>query len=475
MKCREVHFWLLTTKADAPLPCGIRNHLVRCVRCRQEQQLLKRLDAEMDRLPAPPADATARTRLLETIAKIPQLEDRATPNSKIPVTYPVAQPMAQPQPAQAPQPVPQFWQWTSDVRVRAVLLTTAAVLLIAIGWLLGHGLLTTPRGADWAAKRISPPVNLETTQPFVLRLAKHDVQLAAAVDAGDQVQTLNVLAGDLKDEAIRLAQQGALAEVPVLTDLYRRVAEQGVVRRALLLPEEKRAEFVAALVKHFRTTDKQLQTLRGNAMPLVAKLLRPLEDTAREAGDLLEAGKVPPAAMDTEPNGQERPAFVALVHYGLKLAEEVDPLRRAELSAEAANVLAQATVALAASGQTAHADAMGAYLGDLLGRGVASNLDRVESSADKAMFKTEIMKVRQQTAQAIAVLEKNLAGASPAAQAGLEQAIKAATPGRDKVLQPGQEGPGILPGLYDPPSKDDGPGKGKGHTPPGQKKKASKS
>jgi hypothetical protein len=59
----------------------------------------------------------------------------------------------------------------------------------------------------------------------------------------------------------------------------------------------------------------------------------------------------------------------------------------------------------------------------------------------------ELKKLRQRTAQVVALLQENLDHASPADRPGLEQAVKASSHGRDAVLQATEKrGPILVPG-----------------------------
>jgi hypothetical protein len=82
----------------------------------------------------------------------------------------------------------------------------------------------------------------------------------------------------------------------------------------------------------------------------------------------------------------------------------------------------------------------------MLERGVAGNLDKAKRQGDPATFQAKATKIQQQAAQAVGLLEKNLAAAPPAAKTGLEQALKAASPGRNLILPAGHgQDPKLVP------------------------------
>jgi hypothetical protein len=131
---------------------------------------------------------------------------------------------------------------------------------------------------------------------------------------------------------------------------------------------------------------------------------------------------------------------------GLRLADATDPLRRAELSADAAELLARSVVTLAAAGNSDAAGELGGHLRDMLQSGVAGNLDKMEA-ADKNKVRDAVKKLRERTVEVVALLQQNLDHASAADRPGLEQAVKASGHGRDAVLQATEKhGPVLVPG-----------------------------
>ncbi len=179
-----------------------------------------------------------------------------------------------------------------------------------------------------------------------------------------------------------------------------------------------------------------------------------------EAGQVAEAEPLPPV------NGGQ-PLLAALVSGGLRLAEESDPLRRAEVSSALAGLLAQAIVLLSARGDAEQADELGTAMGELLYVGVTSNLDRVAATAPPGARAAEAEQVRRRAAQAQAVLEQNLEQATGPARAGLQRALQASRHGAERAAQGGpgkgkSKGP---PWLRDNPEEEP---KGKGRPPHGK-------
>src|SRR5262249_53783156 len=160
-----------------------------------------------------------------------------------------------------------------------------------------------------------------------------------------------------------------------------------------------------------------------------------------------------------------RPLLAALVCHGLRLADEADPLHRAAICSEVAEILAPNIVVLSMQGNAQETRDLGASMGDLVERGVASNLEQVEDAEPTEAQQEQAERIRRRTAQAAEVLEQNLAQAPPAARAGLQRAIEASGKGRDKALQPNKnkaKGKGVknAPGPHKEPAPKS---KSKGH------------
>ncbi len=328
-------------------------------------------------------------------------------------------------------------------RWRAAALAAAAVLLLAVGLWIGRQF--APR-TELAQQDNGGPA--AKAPLLALRVAQHNARLAAIVEPREQVEELNLLAADLEAEAVRLARLGALDELPRLAECYQCVVQNGIVRRALLqLPAGEKEKVVPALVQRLRKTEGDMQALTATSLPLISQRLLPLERAASAAAQQLETGMPPPVLPFGEGYPAGAPAWAPLTRLALELADQPDPLSRADLSAQVAEILANATVTLAATGDAKQAQEMGSCLGQVLETGVAANLDQAQKKKDNtAEFQAAAAKIRQQSTQAVSVLEKNLAAAPPAAKAGLQQALEAASHGRDVILQRGgPEQPGLVP------------------------------
>jgi hypothetical protein len=344
--------------------------------------------------------------------------------------------------------------------------TAACWLLLAVGWFLGRSSAPArPEAAvDFSQNGDNggPSAARSVETAILIRAMKCDVRLAEATDVAEQLTVLSLLAGGLKDEAIRLARRGSTQNLVPVAEVYERLLHDGIVRRAAALPDGKKAALVAPLVRQLRANDDEVRQTALDSLPVVADMLQPLRFASRDSADLLESGRQPAEGSGPAvPARGSRPLLVSLVLQGLKLADETDPLRRADLCSELAALLTPALVVLAAGGDVQQAEEMGGCLGDLLERGVANNLDQAEKEDVQGVRQADLEEVRQRSVQAAVVVEQNLEEAPPAAQPALRRVADASAEGRERVLQPGK--PKSKPGRPGPP------GKGKANVPPGQR------
>jgi len=445
MKCPEIQQWLLDWKAGTPAPVPIEQHLQKCPACRQQQQLLARLDEQARQMPVPLANPAMKRQLWDRIA--------GSPRAPVAVSR---------------DRIKQRVVWIRRITAAAV----AASLLFAIGWLVGRSSVSPTEPID--PLRQTPLVrNGDATRTgdenaFILRVIKHDVHLATAVAADEKLAVLHQLADDLKDETLRAARQGAPDKVPPLAESYQRVVREGIVRWAALLPAEKRPGLVDTVLRRVRQAQAEVEAVAHAALPIVADVLQPMATTTQESSRRIENNQ---PAEEAKPFSdkimQAFPLLAELIQRGLKLAEETDPLRRAEICSNLARRLTPTFVLLSARDDTALAEVAGACFADLLEWGVAHNLDTAARQDEKQTRHADVDKVRQQSAEVLDVLERNVAQAPADAKEGLAQALAATAPAKERLAHPGKDN-------SQPPWQRENAksgGKGKGHVPPGLLKK----
>jgi hypothetical protein len=418
MKCKEVQLWLLTAQCNGPMAAGLRDHLYDCARCRRYRDRVVKLDAAVRRLPVPPGSAAGRAALWERIG---------------PAAPPVLPPILSPPLHKTRRARP----WRGVLPWAA-----AAALLVAVSAFMARRFFP-PRG-DAPVPR--PPAVADGHQMWmqpddkaiVVRVARHDARLAETTDATQQLQVLTQLADDLKDEALRGAREGKPANVPLLAGLYGQVVRQGVAQRLAALPAKQKPDLAKSAAGRLRAAEAEVEAVAGKSVPVVAEMLRPMQVAARTSADRLEAERL--AAPENLPPvflGSPAPLLAVLVYQGLRLADETDLLRRADLCAELASYLAPAVVVLCAAGDDEPADDLSECLGDLLEHGVADSLDRL-APEDARQRRADIDKVREHCVRTVGILEQNRSKVPEAARAGLDRALEAARPATDRVRDAGE-------------------------------------
>lgn len=281
---------------------------------------------------------------------------------------------------------------------------------------------------------------------------EHDLRLAQTVAPEARFDALAALSADLEAEALRLAERGKLDDLATLTGLYDQVLRRGVIGQARQLPAPRQAETTASVARRLAATEKQALELADRSLPALGDHLRSLavmaQDTSRQLqSDLPPLPPLPPAPKTAVP----RNVLGSLVLNGLRLAEEDDPLRRADVCSDVADQLVQTILQASAAGDEEEASRLGKLLGDMMDHGVAANLDQVPHAEREGARRDEWDQVGRRAVEASAALEKNLEQAPAPARKGLERALAASSKGREKACQK--------------------VGKTKSKTPPGQQKK----
>jgi len=461
--CREIQPWLMTARAVADLPEDIRDHVDKCGNCRRLLKLLKHVDKTIATLTIPPGRSGAVALLEERLGRVER--DRS--------------------------PIVNDRDGIQRRQVRRILLIGAAAsLLVGLGWVLGRSTHALPQNvaspsAQMANREVKGTASA-SDKTLVARLLEHDVRLSQTVEPAEQVEILVRMADDLSDEALRGVRHGALNDVPLLVSLYGEVIRQGLLPKAASLPVDRKAAVLPDVIKRLQATEAHARVLERDALPIVVDRVRSIEATASEAQHALQTGRQfdQKALAQLPPN--ETPLLAMLVRQGLRLTATDDAFQRADLCADLAQPLAQNLVLVSVTGDDQSVAEIGQGLDELMSRGVADNLERVEGAAVSDRQRDEVKQVRERAAQVTSALESNFSRAPATAKPGLQRAMEASQNGRDRAAQggkgkgkSGQTGPPRLrKDGNDPdsaPGKGNGfPGKGKGATPPGLQKKGSK-
>ncbi len=411
VNCQQAHEWLLGARvADEPPP-ALGEHLRGCSHCQARRRRLQRLDEHARQLHAPPPAPLARAELLSRLDHHPQ---------DVPVL-----------------PIPRHWplRWAG--------VAAATFLLgLGLGWGLWHGRaslspLPGPQAEQKGPEKAPPTapvakrgeVDLERVLAHVLG---HDLDLARGGPAPERLQLLQGMAADLRDAAIHLARHNALQELPLVARLYAHVIQRGLAKLARALPKEQRERLLIELAQQLEDDATALSAAAEQALPVVAGHLRPMARTARALAPGLRAGQLPALALAEDwplesmgSRGTPGSLLAVLVRQGLELAEAKGPVERADRCSELTHWIAQDIVFASAAGENERATRLGRYLGEILDRGVTSNLDLARRAPLPPARKAEVERIRQHAAAATTTLEENLARAPTPAQSGLQLAIQA--------------------------------------------------
>jgi hypothetical protein len=278
--------------------------------------------------------------------------------------------------------------------------------------------------------------------------------LAETASAPSQLQTFLGLAADLRADAVRLLTEGGKDELQWVASLYEEVVRQGVVGRVKALSDQEKKEFLPRLSQQLLEDAAESEQVADKGATAEAARLRAMAQAARQVNVYLTDGTPPSPPSPVKPVGKPDTMYHlagALVHNGLRLAGEEDPLRRADYCADIADTLVQTILDASAAGDTERPVRLGKHLGAVMGRGVGDNLDRVAAIDPEGHRSAEMQRVARRVASATEALENNLERVPASAQAGLQRALEASSHGKERAQES---------------SKAKGKGKGKGKGPP---------
>ncbi len=468
MTCNTAEPWLLAARSPDDLPGEVRRHLPRCSHCTAMFAQLRRVDEATTRLTTV-ANGSARSRLDAALAHTPQ-EQSDTPF--------------------LPQ---RKLRWS--VRLVASL---AASVLVAGGWVAGRVTSSKPtvqisseQTKDQPKPQPKeqspreqprpvlpvPPVPPQVAQlpiaphpafapGLVAKVARQTVRIASDPQPGSQLDAIDRLALEVRTDALERAVAGDLEQLPRLAVLHERILKLGVARQLNRITGPSRSVVAARVADELNQAADEIAAVAGRLIPVAGDLLRPLVASCREIGTAIRESK--PLPVSAEWPSPATP-LESLVAQTIRMGEATDPLARANESAVLAATLAHAITVLSVAGLNDDAYRVGDAMDGVLDHGVAANLDRVTAADATGKFRKEVTDVRERAGRATEVLERNLAKAPPAAQAGLERALEAANPGRVKATGKGWGKPA---GTGPPWKKGDGEHPGKGGMPPGWQKKS---
>jgi hypothetical protein len=195
--------------------------------------------------------------------------------------------------------------------------------------------------------------------------------------------------------------------------LYERVLQRGLIGRVDTLPEKDRKELAQLVARQLRNHEKQFdEKLQGSSSDWIT-LLQPIQQASRQTAEALSDDLAParnpavgraaiPGASD-----YRRLLLSALVMNGFRLAEETDPLKRADCCSDLADHLLQAIVTASVKGDRHNVSELGKHLGQFVERGVSKNLARVPADDPRV---TGLKQVMLRTSQILQALDKTVEG-----------------------------------------------------------------
>jgi hypothetical protein len=357
-------------------PRALSKHLSKCGRCRRRYQRLSELEEKLQSTPVADDDAG----LAAFLQKIPALPTQGAPT---------------------PRP-----------RRRQPLLAVAASILFFVG--VGSMLFFLVEDPPVPGP-LPGPRTARADDQLVSRFVQRDLLLADTTIPTKQWHLLAAMADDLREEAVRLTETNAPDNLPMVASLYERVLQRGLLGRAATLPDADRKALLQALAQQLRSQDVAMQQrLRAKPADWVT-LLQPIQKATRQTADSLTVHhgipQSPPHAPEAIPGGSDYRGLLlsALVMNGLRLAEESDPLKRADCCSDVADHLLQAIVTASVKGDQHNVSTLGRHLGEFVERGVSANLARVPNDDPRV---AELKNVMQRTNQIMLALDQTLEQAS---------------------------------------------------------------
>jgi hypothetical protein len=370
MKCTEAQHWIMTQRPAAAATGMLARHLRHCARCRRRRRRVRRLDAAVALAPVSPSCAAALDRFLACVPELPR-----RPKS----------------------------------RLRPWLFRAAAVLAF-----VGMTALLLQLAREPGPDEASPAVAASRPgQQLLVRLLERDLRLAGPLTPEEQLHVLAGMVDDLRHEAVRLACDESADEVDSLTRLHDWVLRRGLLGRAAALPLAQRADVLPALSWQLEQAEKDMAARARRAGPSALELLLPLQTaTLATRGQLGQPPEAGPRDADG-PALPDRPGrhvvLAALVRNGLRLAEDADPLRRADYCSDIVDHLLQAVVTASRQPDGSDVSTFTRHVGAFVDHGISANLAQVSQDDPRRL---ELQHIRQRAARTLAVLDQTLADLS---------------------------------------------------------------
>jgi hypothetical protein len=433
MKCREVHHWLYSFRPNTCWPAELVDHLQQCPKCQRVRAELQKMDQQAQKLGKTTPAPDARQRLLDRVAETSQSA-----------------------PARKPErgPVPPW--------IRLAGFVGAAAAMILFGWFLGHDshspesvrtvevevfrdkLKTVEVFRDklktvevFRDKLIPVPTSAE--RDLFASLVKRNVLLVQASQIRERLEALLEMAGDCRQHALFLIQQGPRDQLPWAINLYGKVLREGVLVQLVQAEKDDRPMLT-------QTVRTRLEKMSEAPPPMkempkaVAEQMEALRSTTTQTMELLDQ---PEAMAAIKPAKFQRPESLpppaALILFAITVSNEPDPVVKAEICSECIHQLMPSVLlALADEGPQPQPADLGQQFGELIRFGVYSPL-ATASAQEAPELKQKAEQVMKKANQAVETIQKNLQEALPEQRPGLERVLEATKKGKgwqwDKAIE----------------------------------------
>jgi hypothetical protein len=263
MNCQTVQNKILALPDPRLLPDPLREHVAGCVACREWAKQAARLEALVEKLPAPAAPVRKKAALIDHVTRG---EPIITPSLAIPAA-------------------PRESRAVAFLRRNATVIAgLAAAVLVAIGaWAL------FPKNEVVTAKPIPD-------DPFLKKMVDRDVALARADNPAKRLEILGLMAEDLSTQARALSRVASPEELRDLARWYGKVVNNAIVPQVkrmhgvTLKPADaaERTKSLEALNTQLGATATEADRLLAEVPPESKPALQTIADSARDGQKTIE-------------------------------------------------------------------------------------------------------------------------------------------------------------------------------------------
>jgi hypothetical protein len=262
MNCAAVQNQVLMQADPRQLPAALREHVAACAGCLEWARQAARLEAVLERLPAPPAPEQKKEAMLGELMQ-------AEPVIR-PATHPGFGSVAA-----------QFLK-----RNAAYVGGLAAAVLVAAGavWLFSGP--RTPR---------QPEMVKTEKYPLLDKMVKRDAELARASTAAKRLELLGGMAEDISAETRGMARIAPGSDLKQMAGWYEKTVKEGLVRQAgnsrleREMTAAERAKLLESLAAKLDADAAAAEALSRESPPDAQPALKRMAEAAREGKDSLRA------------------------------------------------------------------------------------------------------------------------------------------------------------------------------------------